>query len=172
MQPIPSASLTAAVRTLNVPNVSSSSRDLALVTLCFVRVAFLSARSPRRFFRAKALRLSLNPTCFLPRFLPSFFRRVECSTHSQHASTFPSSTLLLARVRPPSIPTLFASGLTFSAAAVYHGCRGKRFPFVGFHHHQSMLLAGLHCQHRRVLASIAVIKGRRFRRELYSQHVE
>ena len=39
-----------------------------------------------------------------------------------------------------------------------HDCRGKRFRFVGVHHRQSMLLAGLHCQHRRVLASIDVMK--------------
>ena len=38
---------------------------------------------------------------------------------SQHASTSPSSPLLLTRVCPPSIPTLLASGPTFSAAAVH-----------------------------------------------------
>ena len=83
---------------------------------------------------------------------------------SHNASTSPSSTLLLTRVCPPNIPPLLASGPTFSAAAVSqlcyrrHGCRGKRFRFVGVHHRQSMLLAGLHCQHRRVLASIDVMK--------------
>ena len=50
MCPIPLTPLTAAVRTLNVPNVSSSSRDLALVASCFLRTDFLSARFPRRFF--------------------------------------------------------------------------------------------------------------------------
>ena len=70
--------LTAAVRRLNLPNVSSSSRDLALVALCFLRTDFLSARFSRRFFRANALRLSLSSRCFLPRFLTSFFRRVGC----------------------------------------------------------------------------------------------
>ena len=35
---------------------------------------------PRRFFRANALRLSLSSRCFVPRFLPSFFQRVGCST--------------------------------------------------------------------------------------------
>ena len=89
--------------------------------------------------------------------------------HSHHASTSPASTLLLTRVFPPSIPPLLASGPTFSAASVSqlcyrrHGCRGKRLRFVGGHHHQSMLLAGmllagLHCQHRQVLASIDVMK--------------
>ena len=84
--------------------------------------------------------------------------------HSHHASTSPSSTLLLTRVCPPSILPLLASDPTFSAAAVFqlcyprHGCRGKQFRFVGVHHRQSMLLAGLHCQHRRVLASIDVMK--------------
>ena len=50
MCPIPLTPLTAAVRTLNVPNVISSSRDLALVALCFLRTDLLSARFPRRFF--------------------------------------------------------------------------------------------------------------------------
>ena len=38
--------------------------------LNFVRAAFLSVRVPRHFFRASALRLSLNCKCFLPN-LPS-----------------------------------------------------------------------------------------------------
>ena len=80
MWPIPLTPLTAAVRTLNVPNVSSSSRDLALAALCFLRADFLSARFPRRFFRANTLRFPLNSSCFLPRFLPSFFRRVGYGT--------------------------------------------------------------------------------------------
>ena len=41
--------LTSAVRTFNVPYVSSPSRDLALAALCFLRADFLSARFPRRF---------------------------------------------------------------------------------------------------------------------------
>ena len=80
MWPIPLTPLTAAVRTLNVPNVSFSSRDLALAALCFLRADFLSARFPRRFFRANTLRLSLSFRCFLPRFLPSFFRRERFGT--------------------------------------------------------------------------------------------
>ena len=80
MCPIPLTPLTAAVQTLNVPNVSSSSRDLALATLCFLRADFLSARFPRHFFRANALHLSLSCRCFLLRFLPSFFQRVRCGT--------------------------------------------------------------------------------------------
>ena len=80
MWPIPLAPLTAYVRTFNVPNVSSSSRDLTLAALCFLRAAFLSARCRRRLFRANALRLSLSSRCFLRRFFPSFFQRVECST--------------------------------------------------------------------------------------------
>ena len=56
------------------------SRDLALAVLCFLRADFLSACFSRRFFRENALRLSLSSTCFLPRFLPSFFRRVGCGT--------------------------------------------------------------------------------------------
>ena len=80
MCPIPLTPLTAAVRTLNVPNVSSSSRDLTLAALCFLRTDFLSAHFPRHFFRANTLRLSLSSRCFLLRFLPSFFRRVGCGT--------------------------------------------------------------------------------------------
>ena len=36
----------------------------------------------------------------------------------------------------------------------WHGCRGKRFRFVGMHHHQSILLVGLYYLHRRVLMLI------------------
>ena len=99
------------------------------------------------------------PTQVLTFLLPTCWVR-----QSHHASIFPSSTLSLTRVCPPSIPPLLASGPKFSAAAMSqlcyrrHGCRGKRFRFVGVHHRQSMLLAGLHCQHRRVLASIDVMK--------------
>ena len=80
--------------------------------------------------------------------------------HSHHASTSPSSTLLLTYVCPSNIPPLLASGTIFSAAAVSqlcyrrHGCRGKRFRFVEVHHRKSLLLAGLHCQHRRVMSNI------------------
>ena len=41
MWPIPFTTLTAAVRKLNVPNVSSSCRDLALAALCFLRGDFI-----------------------------------------------------------------------------------------------------------------------------------
>ena len=69
MWPIPLTTLIAAVQTLNVPNVSSSSRDLALAALCFVRAAFLSARFPRRFFREMP---SEHP--YSPRFRYHVFR--------------------------------------------------------------------------------------------------
>ena len=49
-----------------------------------------------------------------------------------------------------------------------HGCCGTRFRFVGVHHRQSMLLTGLHCQHRRLLASSDIMKEYWFMRELYS----
>ena len=82
MCPIPLTPLTAAVRTLNVPNVSSSSRDLALAAPCFLRAIFLSGRFPCHSFQANTHRLSLSSMsrCFLPRFLPSFSRRVGCGT--------------------------------------------------------------------------------------------
>ena len=69
MWPIPLTPLTAAVRTLKVPNVSSSSQDLALEAWCFMRAAFLIAYFLRRCFRASTLRCSLSPS-FLPRFPP------------------------------------------------------------------------------------------------------
>ena len=78
MRPIPLTPLIAAVRMLNVPNVSTPSRDLVMLTLCFVRAAFLTARFSRRLFRANALRL-LFSSRGLPRLLLSFFRRVGCS---------------------------------------------------------------------------------------------
>ena len=112
MWPIPLIPLTAAVRTLNV---SSSSQDLALTALCFMRAAFLSARFSRRFFRANALRLSLSSmsrcsTKVLRFVLPTCWVR-----HSYHASTSPSSTLfcllacalrefLLSSLRVPRFP--------------------------------------------------------------------
>ena len=112
MWPIPLAPLTAAVRTLNVPNVSSSSRDLALATLC---ATFLSARFPRRFCRANALRLLLSSIsrCFLPRFLPSFFPRVGCGTpttpgllHRRHVCLLACSLreFLFSSLRVPRFP--------------------------------------------------------------------
>ena len=162
MWPIPLlAPMTPAVRTVNVPNVSSSSRDLALAALCFLRADFLSARFPRYFFRANTLRFSLSSRCFLPRLLPSFFRLVGYGTpttprllHRRHFCFLACAlrAFLLSSFRVP-----------LSAAAVsqlcyrMHGCRGKRFRFVGVHHRQSMLLAGLNCQHRRILASIDVM---------------
>ena len=106
MRPIPFTTLTAAVRTLNLPNVSSSSRDLALAALCFLRAAFLSAHFPRRFFRANPLRLSLSSRCFLPSQVLLAFVLPTCWVrHSHHTSTSPSSTLLLTRVCPPNNPS-------------------------------------------------------------------
>ena len=98
MCPIPLTPLTAAVQKLNVPNVSSFSRDLALAALRFLRVDFLSACFLRRFFRASTLRLLLSSRCFLPRFLSSFFQRVGCGTpttprllHRRHFCSFACS---------------------------------------------------------------------------------
>ena len=64
--PIPLTPLTAAMRTLNVPNVSSSSQDFALAALCFLWADFLSTRFPRSFFRANILRLHSVPGIFHP----------------------------------------------------------------------------------------------------------
>ena len=96
MWPIPLTPLTDVVRTLNVPNVSSSSRDLALAALCMLRAYFLSPRFPRRFFRANTLRFLLSSGCFLLRLLPSFFRRVGYGTlHRPSPPQAPSAN------RPP-----------------------------------------------------------------------
>ena len=173
MWSIPLTPLTTVVRTFNVSNVSSSSRDVALAVLCFLRSDFLSARFPRRFFPTKHpplfTQFQVVSAQVLAFVLPTCWVR-----HSYHDSTSLPSTLLLTRVCPPSTPPLLASGPTFSAAAVSqlcyrsHGCRGKRFCFWGGHRRQSMLLAGLHCQHRRVLGLIDVMKEHSFMRELYS----
>ena len=158
---IPLTPSTAAVRTLNVPNVRSSSRDLALVAFWFLRTDFLSARFPRRFFRANALRLSLSSSrCFLPRFLPSFFRRFGCGNpttprlrHRRHCRLLACALreFLISSLRVPRFPRRRCPNFA-------DGCRGKRFRFVGVHRRQLMPLAGLHCQHRRVLESIDIMK--------------
>ena len=137
-------------------------------------------------FLAAGLLLRPLPPSLFPCKYPSLFYSVPGASyqvlafvlptcwvrHSHHASTSPSSTLLLTRVCSTSIPPLLVSGPTFSAVAVSqlcyrrHVCRGKRLRFVERHHRQAMLLAGLHFQHRRVLASIDVMKEHRFMREL------
>ena len=137
MCPIPLTPLTAAVRTLDVPNVSSSSRDLALVALCFLRTDFLSARFPRRFFRANALCLSLSSRCFLPRFLPHFFRRVGCGNsttprllHRRHCRLLACAlrAFLISSLRVPRFPRRpcpnFATAGTVAA--------GNNFALLGF----------------------------------------
>ena len=151
MWPIPSTSLTAAaVRTLDVPNVSSSSRDLALAALRFLRADFLFVRFPFAFSEQMPSVFHSVPDVFHPGQVLAFVLPTCSMRHSNHTSTSPSTTLLLTRVCPPSIPPLLALGPTFSAVAVSqlchrrHGCRGKRFRFVGVHRRQSMLLAGLH----------------------------
>ena len=107
--------LRAAIRTLNVTNVSSSSRGLALAALCFMRVGSLIIRFPRRFFRADALRLSLSSRC-LPIFLLLLFRRCGFSTLIIPQS-FPCRYFFLLAC-DLGISTLLASGPTFFAAAV------------------------------------------------------
>ena len=139
MWPILLTPLTAALRTLNVSNVRSSSRDLALEALCDMRVASLAARFPCRFFRANAFRLSLSSRCCLPRFLPWFFRRVGCSIlntprllHRQQFSLLACAlrAFLLSSLRVPRI--LWQRRTSFG-----HGCRGKQFRFVVVHYRQS-----------------------------------
>ena len=108
---LPLTPLTAAVRTLNVPNVSFSSRDLALVALCFSRADFLSARFPRRFFRANALRLLLSSRCFLPRLY-----------------SLPSSDVLGAAI-PPRLDFSIVDTVAYSRVPSEHSSS----PRFGFH---------------------------------------
>ena len=146
MWPIPLMPLTAAVRTLNVPNVSSSGRDLALAALCFLRADFPAA-SPVTFYEQIPSAFHSVPGASYP---GSCLRSSDIWVrYSHHASTSLSSTLLFTRVCPPSIPPLLASDPTFSAVTVSQlcyrrqGCRGKRFRFVG----------GRCCWHRLALLS-------------------
>ena len=162
MWPIPLTPLTAAVRTLNVLNVSSSSRDLGPAALCFLRADFLSTLFPRRFLRANILRFSLSSGCFLPRFLPSFFRRVGYSTPTTPGlllrrhfwllacalRTFLFSSLRVSRFSRWRRSNFVITGTV--AAGTISPCWGAS-PSV-------VRLTGLHCQHRRVLASIDVMK--------------
>ena len=134
MWPMPLTPLTAAVRTLKVPNVSSSSRDLALAAWCFMRTAFLIACFLRRFFRASAFRLSLSSR-FLPRFPPWFFRRGGCSTPTTprllHSRLFCLLTcdlraILLSSLRVPRFPRRCPS---FAAAGTV--AAGNDFALLG-----------------------------------------
>ena len=102
----------------------------------------LISHFPRRFFR---VRLSLSSKC-----LPRFLACVGCSTpttprvlHRRHFFLLECDlrTFLLSSLRVPRFPRW---------RCLKHGCHEKRFRFVRLHHHQSMVLAGLHCQHRRV----------------------
>ena len=118
MWPIPVTPLIAALQTSNVPNVSSSSRDLDLAALCFMRAAFLHPLPPS-LFPSKCpppfaqLHVEEYSTQILVFVLPKHW-----VWHSHHAMTSISSTLSLTRVYPPSTPPLLASDPTFSAAAV------------------------------------------------------
>ena len=117
MWPVPLAPLTAAVRTLKL-----AERELVQLT----------PRPCGRVFFAEGLPVRpLPPSLFPSKSSPSFTQVQVFSTqilafvlptswvqHFQHASAFQSSTLLLTRVCPPSMPTLLASGPMFFAAAV------------------------------------------------------
>ena len=118
---------------------------LALAALCFMQANFFIAHFPRRYFRVDAIRLSLSSKC-----LPRFLACVGCSTptlpqvlHRRHFFLLECDlrTFLLSSLWVPRFPRW---------RCLNHGCHEKRFRFVRSHHHQSMLLAGLHCQHRRV----------------------
>ena len=122
----------------------------------------------------------------LPRFSPWFVLRVVCGTPSTPLDFFSIvDTVAYSLVTSEHLYSSLRFGFHvvcrfFSMAAVYqlccysHGCRGKRFlRSIGMHHHQTMLLTGLHCQpsvssrinRHHVGASI-------YARTLYSQHAE
>ena len=160
MCPIPLTPLTAAVRTLNVLNVRLSNRDLALAALCFVWATSLSARFPRRYVSEQ---------------MPSIFRSIAgvfypgiCVRSSDVLGTALPARLdfsivdTFAYSRVPSehpYSPAFGSHVFLGGAVLplRYGCRGKRFYFVGLHRHQSMRLADLHCQYRRVLTSVGIM---------------
>ena len=109
----------------------------------------------RSCLRSSDLLSEAFPTCL-------DFSIVDTFAHSRVPSEHPYSPRFGSHFfRDGDAPTLLP-----------HGCRGKRVRFVELHHHQSTLLAGLHCQHRRVLASIDAMKGHQFMRELFRQHAE
>ena len=131
---MPLTPLKAYVHALNVLNVSSCIRDLALAAWCFMRAAFLIACFLRRFFRASAFRLSLSSR-FLPRFPPWFFRRGGCSTPTTprllHSRLFCLLTcdlraILLSSLRVPRFPRRCPS---FAAAGTV--AAGNDFALLG-----------------------------------------
>ena len=85
--------------------------------------------------------------------------------HSYHASTSPSFVNTFAYSR---VPSEHSSSPRFGSHVFHVGGAPTLLPqarlpletncFVGVDHRQSMLLAGPHCQHQRVLASIDVMK--------------
>ena len=90
--------------------------------------------------------LSLRPSLFPSKCPPpftqlSFFRRVGCCTpnmprllHHRHFFLLACAlrVSLISSFRVPRFPRRRFTNFA-------HGCRGKRFRFVGLHHHQSML---------------------------------
>ena len=143
MWPIPLTPLTAAMRTLNVPNVSSSSRHLALAALCVLWADFLSARFPHRYLRANTLRFSLSSGCSLPRFLPSFLRRVGYGTPATprplHRRHFHLLACALRAFLSPRFGSHVFRGGGVPTLLPQAQLPRERFRFVGGHHRQSMM---------------------------------
>ena len=119
MWPISLTPLIASVRPLNVPNMSSSSRDLVLAALYFMRTAFFTARFPRRsvpgVYPGSCLRFSDVVGAALP----------TCLEFSI-AGTFASSR---------GVPSEHSFSPSFGSHVFrggrVHGCCRKRFRFVG-----------------------------------------
>ena len=157
MWPMPLAPWTAAVRTMSVPNVSSSSRDLALAAFCFLRTDFLSARFSRPFSEQMPSVFHSFPHVFYP---GSGLRSSNVLGAALSTRIDFSIVDSFGSLRVPSehgYSPRFGSHV-FRGGGVPTVAAGNDFASVGVHHRQSMLLARLHCQHRRVLASIDVMK--------------
>ena len=115
MWPIPLTPLIAALRTLTVPNVSSSSRDLALAALCFL-AGGLSLRSlpsslpPLTQFQVFSTQVItfVLPTCWVQHSLPRLdFSIVDTFAYSRVPSKHSSSPHFGSHVfRGGGVPTL------------------------------------------------------------------
>ena len=106
----PLTPLAAAVRTFDVTNVSSFSRDLVLAVLYFMRTSV---------FAVHFLPPSLSSSCF-PSLLPSFFRRSGCSApkiprllHRHHLCLLACvlCAFLLSSTRVPCFPRRWCARL-------------------------------------------------------------
>ena len=156
--PIPLTPLTAEsdVRTLLAPNLSSSSRNLALVAFCFMRAAFLSflVAFPERMPSA----LRSVPGVYPGSCLDSF--DMLGATLPPRLDFFTVDTFAYSCVTSehPYYSPRFGSHVFRGGGAPRHGCRGKLFRFVGMHQPPVLSTCPLHTnsgfgKERRILIS-------------------